>query len=150
MRLVATLVMLAVVTASAAANTVEPVEIPHGDATLRGFVYRPEGPGPFPSVVALHGCGGLLNSSGRIGTRFADWGDRLAAAGIAAVFPDSFASRGLSGQCRVRERRVRSARERVADAHAARHWLQGQAWTVKNRVSLMGWSSGGIATLWAV
>jgi hypothetical protein len=26
---------------------------------LRGSLYRPDGPGPFPAVVALHGCGGI-------------------------------------------------------------------------------------------
>lgn len=76
-------------------------------------------------------------------------GDRLAAIGLAVLFPDSFASRGLTNQCRVRERKVRSSRERVADANAARRWLQGQGWSMTNRVSLMGWSNGGMATLWA-
>ena len=44
------------------------------------------------------------------------------------LFPDSFGSRGLPSQCTVRERSVRTARERVTDAIAARHWLQGQTW----------------------
>jgi dienelactone hydrolase len=38
----------------------------------------------------------------------------------------------------------------VADASAARRWLQGQSWVIRNRVSLLGWSSGAIASLWAV
>jgi dienelactone hydrolase len=33
---------------------------------------------------------------------------------------------------------------------AARRWLQDQSWAVKERVSLMGWASGGVASLWAV
>jgi dienelactone hydrolase len=136
-----------VATVAAAA---EPVDIVDGGTTLKGVLYRPAGAGPFPSVVALHGCGGLLNSSGKIVTRFADWGDRLTAAGLAVLFADSFGSRGLANQCRVRERRVRSSRERVADAYAARRWLQGQEWVIKNRVSLMGWSNGAMATLWGV
>jgi dienelactone hydrolase len=132
------------------ADAAEPVDIVDGGATLKGTLYRPEGVGPFPSVVALHGCGGLINNSGKMVTRFADWGDRLAAAGLAVLFADSFASRGLTNQCRVRERRVRSSRERVADANAARRWLQEQEWVVKNRISLMGWSNGAMATLWGV
>jgi dienelactone hydrolase len=133
-----------------AAGAAEQVAIPHGDTTLPGVLFRPEGEGPFPAVVALHGCGGLLNSSGKIFGRLADWGERLAAAGVAVLFPDSFTSRGLSSQCRVRERRVRSSRERVADANAARRWLQSQSWAIKNRVSLIGWSNGAITSLWAV
>ena len=37
----------------------EPVEITHEGAKLKGFLYRPEGNGPFPAVVALHDCDGL-------------------------------------------------------------------------------------------
>src|SRR3954463_1056217 len=85
----------------------EQVEIPHGEQRLPAVLYRPQGDGPFPSAVALHGCGGLFNSTGKIFARLNDWGERLAAAGIAAVFPDSFGPRGLSSQCRVSERRVR-------------------------------------------
>ena len=113
-------------------------------------MYRPEGSGPFPGVVALHGCESLTNNSGKIVQRFADWGDRLVAAGLAVIFPDSFGSRGLRAQCRVRERKVRSSRERVTDANAARRWLQSQPWTVKGHVSLMGWANGASASLWAV
>ena len=90
---------------STIANAAEPVDIVDGSTSLRGVLYRPEGAGPFPSVVALHGCSGLINSSGKVVARFADWGDRLAAAGLAVLFPDSFASRDLGNQCRVRERR---------------------------------------------
>src|SRR5215210_2182569 len=123
MRLIAALLAATAVAMSTMAHAAESVDIADGSTSLRGILYRPEGAGPFPSVVALHGCGGLINSSGKIVRRFADWGDRLAAAGLAVLFPDSFASRGLSNQCRVRERKVRSARERVADANVARRWL---------------------------
>jgi dienelactone hydrolase len=135
---------------ASSAGAAEAVEIPQGDVTLRGVVYRPAGSGPFPAAVALHGCESLLDRSGKIVRRYADWGDRLAAAGLAVIFPDSFGSRGLRAQCRVRERKVRTARERVADANAARQWLQSQPWAAKEHVSLVGWSDGGIAALWAV
>src|SRR4051794_7013796 len=118
MRLIAAVVTIGALVICGPVSALEPVEIPHGDATLRGFVYRPEGPGPFPGIVALHGCRGLINRSGRITSQFSDWGDRLAAAGIAALFPDSFGSRGLTSQCRTHERRIRASRERVSDAYA--------------------------------
>ena len=92
-------------------------------------------------LVALHGCNGLRNSAGQLGTRYRDWGGRLVAQGFAVIYPDSFGSRGLGSQCAVRERRVRSSRERVADANAARRWLQEQSWVKADRVSLIGWSS---------
>jgi poly(3-hydroxybutyrate) depolymerase len=31
---------------------------------LRGLLVKPEGSGPFPAVVALHGCGGLFDKQG--------------------------------------------------------------------------------------
>ena len=75
---------------------------------LRGVLFRPEGAGPFPAVVALHGCESLISRAGKLRPHLADWGERLAAAGLAVIFPDSFGSRGLRTQCRVGERKVRS------------------------------------------
>ena len=132
------------------ARAAEQVDIPQADVTLHGVLFRPDGTGPFPGVVALHGCESLIRGTGKLAPIFAAWGERLAAAGLAVVFPDSFGSRGLSTQCRVRERKVRSERERVADANAARRWLENQPWTIKDRVSLLGWANGAVASLWAV
>src|ERR1700687_5564786 len=123
MRLILILFAALAATATAAAGTAaaaEQVDIPQSDTMLRGILFRPEGAGPFPSVVALHGCESLVNRLGQMAPHFADWGERLVAAGLAVVFPDSFGSRGLRTQCRVFERKVRSEQERVADAHAAR------------------------------
>lgn len=128
----------------------ERVEIPSGNETLHGVVFRPDGQGPFKSVVALHSCEGLTDRTSALAPHYKEWGNALVTAGFAVVFPDSFGSRGLASQCRVRERKVRSSRERVADANAARHWLQAQSWVTASHVSLLGWSSGAIAALWAV
>jgi dienelactone hydrolase len=126
------------------------VEIKHGNVTLRATLFRPSGPGPFPAVVALHGCAGLWERREPVSSRYRDWADRLVGAGFAVLFPDSFGSRGMKSQCRVRERKVRASRERVSDANAARDWLQSQAWVKADRVSLVGWSSGATAALWTV
>ncbi len=149
MRYIAALIAAGVAAATAASAS-EQVDIKQGNITLRAVLFRPNGPGPFPAVVALHGCGGLADRAKPISARFQEWGDRLAAAGFAVLFPDSFSSHGLRSQCRVRERKVRAAHERVDDANAARAWLQGQSWVVADRVSLIGWSHGAIAALWAV
>lgn len=152
MRLALNLILcsLAMVAALERAGAAERIEIPQGDMSLHGVLFRPEGAGPFPGVVALHGCESLIRRSGKLAPLFDAWGERLAAAGLAVVFPDSFGSRGLPTQCRVRERKVRSEHERVADANATRRWLQIQPWAIKDRVSLMGWANGAIASLWAV
>jgi dienelactone hydrolase len=146
----AALVTVSANVAVAAAGDPMQVEIQQGEGRLRAVLYRPEGEGPFPAIVGLHACGGLNNRTGVMATRYNDWGRRLASAGFAVIYPDSYGSRGLATQCGVGRRSVRSNRERVADAHAARLWLQGQSWVAPDRVSLLGWSSGGVTTLWAV
>jgi len=142
--------ILGLIAALGPAAAGEPIDIPQTDLTLHGMLFHPAGAGPFPSVVALHGCESLMDRSGKLAPLFDAWGERLAAAGLAAVFPDSFGSRGLRTQCRLVERKVRSEHERVADADAARRWLQTQPWAIKERVSLVGWAAGGVASLWAV
>ena len=126
------------------------VEIPSGSATLRAELYKPDGDGPFPTVIALHACGGLAGRSEPVLPRYRDWAEQLLKDGKAVLLPDSFGSRELGPQCRVKERQVRVRRERVADIMAARQWLLQQPWVVHDRVSLMGWANGASALLWAV
>lgn len=127
------------------------VEIPLGTLKLKAVLYQPGGEGPFPTVVGLHGCEGLFNARGIPSARYRDWAQRLNAAGFAVVLPDSYRSRGLAGsQCTVRKRGARSAQERVADVQAVRSWLLEQSWVARDRLTLVGWSNGGITVLWAI
>ena len=48
-------------TSAALAAAPEHVDIPEGGLTLHATLYRPDGAGPFPAVVALHDCGGLIH-----------------------------------------------------------------------------------------
>ena len=143
-------VVVGTVPVAAAPPEPQAVEIPHGEAKLKAFLYRPEGAGPFPAVVALHGCDGLSGRRSPLGLRYREWGERLVAAGFVVLFPDSFGSRKLGAQCNANERSLSSGRERVADVDAARHWLQDQAYVAADRVSLLGWANGGVAALWTV
>jgi len=132
-----------------AASTGEPIDIPQGEAVLKATVFRPDGPGPFPAVIGLHGCDGLFSPSGNLSSRYRDWAERLSKAGYVVLYPDSFGSRGLGPQCRNRPS-ARADHERLADIATARDWLQGQSFVKADRVSLIGWSGGGISVLWAV
>jgi dienelactone hydrolase len=127
----------------------ESVDIRTGEFTLHATLFKPDGAGPFPAVVGLHTCEGLNNTSGVLSSRYRDWADRLNKAGFAILFPDSYGSRNMSNQCRVRST-VRSDRERMDDAHAARRWLQTQTYIKPDHISLLGWSNGGIGVLWTV
>jgi dienelactone hydrolase len=126
------------------------VEIPEGGMTLRAQLYKPNGEGPFPTVIALHGCGGLSSRSEPVQPRYRDWAEQLLRDGKAVLLPDSFGSRGLGPQCRVRERKISARRERVEDIAAARLWLMQQRWVAHERISLIGWAHGASALLWAV
>lgn len=138
--------MLWAATCAAAEN----VDIPDDGVTLHALLYRPAGPGPFPGVVALHDCSGLDQGTAAGTELDGEWGKLLSGKGFVVVFPDSFGSRGLGPQCRVRESKVRASRERVADANAARHWLQAQKFVRPEHISLLGWSNGAVAALWTV
>jgi len=126
------------------------VEIPSADLTLHAQLYKPDGDGPFPTVVALHACGGLAGHSEAVLPRYRDWAEQLLKMGHAVLLPDSYGSRELGPQCRVKERRVLARRERVADIRAVWQWLLQQNWAAHDRVSLIGWANGASAVLWAV
>jgi dienelactone hydrolase len=138
------------VTSSAAIAGPEAVDIPDGDLSLHATLYRPDGPGPFPAVVALHDCGGLTQRPNTEAKLYSVWANKLVADGFVVLFPDSFGSRGLGSQCREHHRSVHASRERVADANAARLWLQQQSYVRPDHVSLLGWSNGAAAVLWTV
>lgn len=126
------------------------VEIPSANLTLHAQLYKPDGEGPFPAVIALHGCGGLGGRSEPVLPRYRDWAEQLVKTGHAVLLPDSYGSRDLGPQCRAKELRVLARRERVADIAASRQWLAQQSWVAQDRISLIGWANGASALLWAV
>src|SRR5581483_4064157 len=136
--------------AAAPAATPQQVDIPAPEGVLRAQLYKPEGNGPFPTVIGLHGCGGLGGHSEAVLPRYRDWAERLLKEGHAVLLPDSYGSRGIGPQCRVKERKVRARRERVEDVMAARQWLMQQPWVARDRISLIGWANGASTLLWAV
>src|SRR5438445_8666356 len=141
---IAFLPLFAVASAADAAPLPAPhqVDIPSGSTTLHAQLYKPDGEGPFPTVIALHSCDGLAGHSEPVLPRYRDWAEQLLKAGNAVLLPDSYGSRELGPQCRIKERRVHARRERVADVLAARQWLAQQPWAARERISLIGWANG--------
>ncbi len=144
------LTWLAFAFAADAAPAPQLVDIPAGAITLHAQLFKPEGAGPFPVVIALHGCGGLSTSSDAVQPRYRDWAEQLLKTKHAVLLPDSFGSRELGPQCRIKERRVLARRDRVADVNAARQWLVAQDWVMRDRISLIGWAHGASTVLWTV
>jgi len=154
MRPLSVITFLALFVASAARAaplpTPKQVDIPLDKGVLHAQLYKPDGDGPFPAVIALHGCGGLAGHAEPVAPRYRDWAEQLLKEGKAVLLPDSYGSRDLGPQCRVKERHVRARRERVADIMASRQWLLQQPWAAHDRISLLGWANGASALLWAV
>ena len=108
---------------------------------LSGYLYRPNGPGPFPAVVMLHGCSGLLTRSGKIRVTPRFWAEHLRDHGYIALLVDSFTSRSIDEVCTGRH--VLSAvRERADDARGALQFVRQRADVQADRVGLVGWSNG--------
>ena len=140
----------AVLTVPAYAQTVTNVEFPGDDVVLQAALYMPKGNGPFPAVVAMHGCSGLRDKNGNLSERHRDWAERLAGQGFIVLLPDSFASRGLGPQSRDSEREVRPSRERAADAVAAFAYVASLPQAKASAINLLGWSNGGSTVLYAI
>jgi dienelactone hydrolase len=128
----------------------EAVLLPGPGVELRGFLYLPTGMGPFPAIVMMHGCSGLLDRAGRPTRSYVFWAEHFRDRGYAALLLDSFGPRGEREICTQRIRKVSEATDRPRDAYAALRWFVGRADVDSGRVSLMGWSNGGTAVLNAV
>ena len=112
--------------------------------TIYGYLTFPENfEGKIPAVIIMHASGGVFS-----------WREKSMAKilndnGIAAFIPYSFAARGLH--------KTRSTQEtgttfgmRVADAFAALEFLSNHPDIDKNRIGVMGYSSGGFASLLSI
>ncbi|WP_448202488.1 dienelactone hydrolase family protein [Azospirillum sp. sgz302134] len=104
---------------------------------LVGHLSRPDGPGPFPAVVLLHGCGGLRPNT-------AVWRRFFTERGYAILAIDSFGPRGVAEICRNAGAVTWSMR--AADAFGALDHLVKQPFIQADSVLVMGFSHGaGIA-----
>lgn len=117
----------------------EPERLP--GVPLQGRLRKPEGEGPFPAVVLMHGCGGIW--------RWNDtWSDRLTNWGYVVLDVDSFGPRGKTSICH-RPGSI-SGQTRALDAHGAKAFLAGVPFVDSARIAVLGMSHGGWAVLSAI
>jgi dienelactone hydrolase len=102
---------------------------------IPAYESRPEGPGPFPAVVLMHGCHGVSKS-------VRDWGGWFKDHGYVALVVDSWTPRGVRDGCTPGP--DIPSTERFADAVGALRWLQSRPYVDARRVGAMGWSNGGV------
>src|SRR5579872_2527747 len=104
-------------------------------SSIEGYLSRPEGGGPFPAVIYLHGCSGLGKAARK---RFSDL---LTGWGYVSLAVDSFATRGIEEAC------DRPMPDRQADAWGAMLYLSRLPFVDRKRIAVVGSSQGGIVTM---
>lgn len=119
--------------AQARAKQDQPASAPASEA-LKSYLFKPEGTGPFPAVVLLHGCGGL-------GSRYSNIAGQLTAKGYIVLAVDSFATRGIVQAC------DNTMPDRRADALGALVFLSKLPNVAADRIAIVGYSQGGIVGL---
>lgn len=101
---------------------------------IAGRLTLPDGPGPFPAAILIHGSLGLSS------VQF-DYADRLRQQGYAVFVLDSFATRGRSDV--IGDQLAITAQTMTIDAYAALNLLSTHPSVREDRIVLIGWSKGG-------
>ena len=114
---------------------------------IRGLLFRPKGNRPYRTVLMMHGCSGLYRKDGDIQINLAAWIDRFVEWGYLVLAVDGFKPRGFRSMCHKRKRPLHSLDDRPYDAYGGLAWLVKQPFVQKNRIALVGWSNGAMATL---
>ena len=105
---------------------------------LSGDLAFPAGPGPFPAIVLMHGCGGIIYR------HMHPWTETLRSLGYATFVVDSFRGRGLSEVCTTG---ALASTQRIPDAYGALRIVATHPRIARERIALMGFSHGGLTAL---
>ena len=106
---------------------------------LTAYLYRPDGAGPHPAIVDLHGCNGIWP------IRSKPWLEHYLGWGFAVLQVDSFSPRKVDNICS--NLFAVPTWHRVRDAHAAKRWLMARPWVAEREVYLTGFSHGATTML---
>jgi dienelactone hydrolase len=106
---------------------------------IDGYLAKPDGAGPFPAVVALHGCAGMHVTTRQ---RLAD---DLVGRGYVILLVDSYTTRGIKHACTSTA--FATFLKRRPDAFGALVFLGGQSFVDPKRVAAVGFSAGGRVSL---
>ncbi|WP_422368437.1 dienelactone hydrolase family protein [Pelagibius sp.] len=120
-----------------------------GSTELTAFLFRPNGKGPFPAVVFLHGCSGL-GLGGGIAAGYTAWTRAMTGHGYVVLLVDSAGPRDFTATCNRSPDRSVMYRDRPKDAYGALVYLQARSDVRPDRIGLAGWSQGGGIVLLSV
>jgi dienelactone hydrolase len=134
-----------------ASQRLNSIEVIPGDR-IQGYLAKPEGAGPFPAVIGLHGCAGMHDTTKQRLT------DDLVAWGYVILLVDSYATRGIehacasaSGKAAAQLAAIPSAfatfLRRTRDAYGALVFLARHTFVDPQRVAAVGFSAGAWVAL---
>ena len=113
----------------------------NGNPEVRAYVAKPEGEGPFPTVVMIHEFWGLNGS-------IISLADLLAEEGYFVIAPDTFRGSTTSWVPRAIYQVITNDAENVnADLDSVYAWLSAQPGVDANRVAIAGFCYGGRTSL---
>jgi dienelactone hydrolase len=106
---------------------------------IQGYMAKPDGTGPFPAAVVLHGCAGMHDATKqKLVDDFVGWG-------YVILLVDSYATRGIDHACTSTA--FATFLKRRPDAYGALAFLARQAFVDPHRVAAVGFSAGARVTL---
>lgn len=106
--------------------------------SIRGHLFKPDGPGPFPAVVLLHTCGGLTQHM------IQGWPGFLSDNGYVVFSVDSYPPRGHR-YCHEFSNRIEWQVGQAEDAFGALDYLAELPFVDGNKIGVMGFSAGAFA-----
>jgi dienelactone hydrolase len=125
------------------ADAADPERSPETAAVATFFRAGPTAPRSIPAVVMLHGSGGVLSA------REMTYGRQFAAMGVAALVVDAFAARRERGMSFTDRLINITEAMMLADAYAGLRWLAARPEIDPRRIAIVGFSYGGMASLYA-
>lgn len=113
---------------------------------LRAELFKPEGAGPFPAVVLMHGCGGWQPA---VHFGLDNHARYLRDHGFVVLNLDSFGPRHTAGGklCSSDPALYHALDYRTQDAFDGLHYLQSLKYVAADKIFLMGQSNGGAVAI---
>jgi dienelactone hydrolase len=137
--------VLSIAAVGAFAAPPEEVTFPSGRLELHGFVFRPEGAGPFPAILYNHGSEPRPGSKPELGRLFSDSGYVFFVPHRRGQGRSAADGRGVLALGALALNDVQ-----LEDQLAALSYLKGLAYVDPGRIAVAGCSFGGIQTILAV
>lgn len=107
---------------------------------LKANLVKPNGDGPFPAVIMMHGCSGDTPYQDAWEKRFIQWG-------YVVLRVDSLTPRKKQTFCDTPSPTIKP---RAQDAYDSKSYLMKLPFVDKQKIGLIGWSHGAMAALYAV